>query len=360
MKSLHRKTAAFLALCLGISLALPGAPARGQDKLRVVTTLTTYADMAREIAGDLAEITPAADGRENVHHIQPKPSLVILVKRADMLVTTGLDLEMWLPSLLDKANNPKVASGAPGFVSVSNGIDLLDIPESLSRSEGESHKYGNHHIWTDPANGVIIARNILNGFKRVDPTNAATYQANFDAWVEKLMRAYVGDELVDLLGVELLADLDRTGELWEFIDTQSFQGAPLKDRLGGWLKQGLAMRDQQMICYHKQWSYFSRSFGVSCAVYVEPKPGIPPSPRHVAQVINDVRNMHIPVLLAVNYYDQDQIQMVAQRTRARAVVVPLSVEGAPGTGSFIDLMSYWVTQLSDAFQAVRANDGSNP
>lgn len=360
MKSIHKATTAFLALCLGISLVLPGGPARGQDKLQVVTTLTTYADMAREIAGDLAEITPAADGRENVHHIQPKPSLVILVKRADMLVTTGLDLEMWLPSLLDKANNPRVASGAPGFVSVSDGIDLLDIPESLSRSEGESHKYGNHHIWTEPSNGVTIARNILRGFKRVDPTNAATYQANFDAWVEKLMRAYVGDELVDLLGVELLVDLDRTGELWDFIDTQSFQETPLKDRLGGWLEQGLAMRDQQMICYHKQWSYFSRSFGVDCGVFVEPKPGIPPSPRHVAKVISDVRHMHIPVLLAVNYYDQDQIHMVAERTGARAVIVPLSVDGAPGTGSFIDLVDYWVNHLSEAFESVRANDSSTP
>lgn len=360
MNRMDRGKAISAALVLGLLLALPGEVLQGQEKLQVVTSLTTYADIAREIAGDRAEVTPVADGRENIHHVQPKPSLVLLVKRADMLVTTGLDLEMWLPSLLDKANNPKVASGAPGFVSVSNGIDLLDIPESLSRSEGDSHKFGNHHIWTEPANGVVIARNILNGFKRVDPAHAELYQANFDAWVEKLMRAYVGDELVDLLGVELLVDLDRTGELWDFIDTQSFQGTPLKERVGGWLEKGLAMRDQEMICYHKQWSYFSRSFGVNCAVFVEPKPGIPPSPRHVAQVINDVRDMHIPVLLAVNYYDQDQIQMVAHRTGATPVVVPMSVDGAPGTGSFIDLMDYWVTRLSDAFETVRANDGSNP
>lgn len=359
MNSMHRGITTWVTSFLALFLVLPGSLLTGQEKLNVVTSLTTYADIAREIAGDRAEVIPAADGRENVHHVQPKPSLVLLVKRADMLVTTGLDLEMWLPSLLDKANNPKVASGAPGFVSVSTGIDLLDIPESLSRSEGESHKFGNHHIWTNPTNGRIIARNILNGFKRVDPANAEFYQANFDAWVERLMRAYVGDELVELLGVELLVELDRTGELWDFIDTQSFQGAPLKDRLGGWLKQGQAMRDQEMICYHKQWSYFSRSFGVKCAVFVEPKPGIPPSARHVAQVISDVRDMHIPVLLAVNYYDQDQIEMVANRTGARAVMVPLSVDGAPGTGSFIDLMGYWVTRLSDAFASIRANDGSN-
>ncbi len=355
--AVHRTAAALLGILLVSLPFLSPEEARAQDKLQVVASMTTYAAIAREIGGDRAQVISIADGRENLHHVQPKPSLVLQVKRADMLITTGLDLEMWLPSLLDRANNPKVASGADGFVSASPGIDLLDIPESLSRSEGDSHKFGNHHIWTEPANAVVIARNILAGYKRVDPAGEAVYQANFDAWVERLMRAYVGDELVELLGVELLADLDRTGDLWDFVDTQDFQGAPLRDRLGGWLQAGLEMRDKQMICYHKQWSYFTRSFGVSCAIYVEPKPGIPPSPRHVARVINDVRDMNLPVLLAVNYYDQDQIEMVAQRTGAHAVIVPMSVDGAPDTATFIDLMSHWVNQLTQAFAAVSA-DGS--
>jgi len=340
--------------------AIPGNRAEAQEKLQVVASITTYADIARHIGGDLAEVISVSDGRENIHHVQPKPSLVLQVKRADMLVTTGLDLEMWLPALLDKANNPRVVSGAPGFVSVSSGIALLDIPESLSRSEGDSHKFGNHHIWTEPANGVVIARNILNGYKRVDPENQAVYQANFDAWVERLMQAYVGEDLVDLLGVELLLELDRTNELWDFISTQEFQGAPLMDRLGGWLQQAMPIRGQEMICYHKQWSYFTRSFGVGCAVYVEPKPGIPPSPKHVAKVIHDVREMNIPVLLAVNYYDQDQIQMVADRTGAVPVIVPMSVEGAPETDTFIDLVSLWVNRLTDAFAAVNASDSFSP
>lgn len=338
-----------VALSLGLILALPQSSLMGQDKLQVIATLTTYADLARNIGGDRAEVTAIADGRENIHHVQPKPSLVLLVKRADMLITTGLDLEMWVPSLLDKANNPQVSSGAPGFVSVSPGVDLLDVPEYLSRAEGDSHKFGNHHIWTEPANIVIIARNILAGFKRVDQEGTAYYQANFDNWLDRLMRAYAGGELVELLGIELLVEMDRTGELWDFIDTQSYQGVPLKDRLGGWLQQTLPIRDQEMICYHKQWSYFTRSFGVACAIYVEPKPGIPPSPRHVAKVINDARNLHIPVLVAVNYYNQDQIRMVANRTGAKAVILPMSVDGAPHTETFIDLMSLWVTQISEAF-----------
>ncbi len=338
-----------LTVTASLLLIASAKPVEAQDKLSVVASMTTYADVARQISGDLAEVVSISDGRENLHHVQPKPSLVLLVKRADMLITTGLDLEMWLPALMDKASNSAVASGAPGFVSASNGIELLDIPESLSRAEGDSHKFGNHHIWTNPANIVVIGRNILAGFKRVDSGHADAYQANFDAWVDSLFRAYVGADLVEMLGSDLLLDLDRTGELWDFVSTQEFQGAPLADRLGGWLAQTAPIRGRGMICYHKQWSYFTSSFGVSCAIYVEPKPGIPPSPKHVAKVIHDSQDMNIPVLLAVNYYDQDQIRMVAERTGAMPVIVPMSVEGAPNTGSFIDLMSNWVNQISSAF-----------
>ena len=138
-----------LTVAVSLLLVVSTSSLTAQDKLKVVASMTTYADIASRISGDLAEVISIADGRENLHHVQPKPSLVLHVKRADMLVTTGLDLEMWLPALMDKANNPAVASGAPGFVSVSNGIELLDVPESLSRSEGDTHKFGNHHIWTE-------------------------------------------------------------------------------------------------------------------------------------------------------------------------------------------------------------------
>lgn len=352
MRNSRSKANVALMVAVGLLMVLP-IGTRAQDRIKVVSSLTTYADIARAIGGELAEVVSIADGRENIHHVQPKPSFVLRVKRADMLITTGLDLEMWLPSLLDRANNPAVSSGQPGFVSVSPGVSMLDVPATLSRTEGDSHKFGNHHIWTEPANAVVIARNILAGFKRVDAANAAVYQANHDAWVEQLMRAYVGAELVDLLGLDLVLELDRTGELWDFLGTQEYQGAPLRDRLGGWLAKTAPIRGKEMICYHKQWSYFTRSFGVDCAVYVEPKPGIPPSPKHVAQVIRDVRDMNLPVLLAVNYYDQDQIRMVAERTGAAPVIVPMSVDGEPEADTFIDLVSLWVDRITDAFGSVQ-------
>ena len=334
---------------LTIAAAIVAQTVHAQDRLNVVTSLTTYADIVRQIAGDRAEVTAISEATENIHHVQPKPSLVMLAKRADMLVTTGLDLEMWLPALLDKANNNRIASGAPGFVAAAPGIELLDIPETLSRSEGDTHVFGNHHIWTEPGNAVIIGRNILAGLRRVDPDHAAEYEQNYEAWTDRLMRAYAGDEIVDLLTKEVVIDMDREGELWSFLTAQSYQGSPLIDRIGGWLGQTRSIRNAEMICYHKQWSYLTRAFGVSCVEYVEPRPGIPPTPRHVARVIRTIGDRDIPVLLAVNYYDRDQIETVATRTGATAVVIPMNVGGAPNTETFIDMISLWVDQLTAGF-----------
>lgn len=333
----------------GMALILPAFALHAQDKIKVISTLTTYADIVRQIGGDRVDVTPIADRDENPHHVQPKPSLVMLAKRADMIVTTGLDLEMWLPSLMDKANNPRIASGTPGFVAVSPGIELLDIPETLSRTEGESHIFGNHHIWTEPANGVIIGRNILAGLKRKDPAHSAEYDARYADWIDRLMKAYVGDELVEMLTADVLVDLDRDGELWSFLNSQEYQGSPLIERAGGWMRQTIPIRDQQMICYHKQWSYFTRTFGLSCAEYIEPRPGMAPTPRHVAEVIETIRDRNIPVLAAVTYYSQDQIAMVAERTGSTAAVVGLNVGAVPNTDTFIDLVSHWVDSFTAAF-----------
>jgi ABC-type Zn uptake system ZnuABC Zn-binding protein ZnuA len=274
---------------------------------------------------------------------------VLVVKRADMLVTTGLDLELWLPPLMDKASNRRIASGAPGFVAAAPGVELMEIPVTLSRSEGDSHVFGNHHIWIEPVNVITIGHNILSGLQRVDPANSEYYEQRYEAWKERVMVAHVGQELVDLLGADLLHDLDREGELWSFLSTQAYQGRPLADRVGGWLGQTRHLRDREMVCYHKAWSYITRSFGIRCAEYIEPKPGIPPTPRHVANVIATMNDRNIRVLLAASYYNRDQVEMVARRTNARLVMVPLNVGGAPNTDTFIDLMNLWIDELSAAF-----------
>ena len=156
-------------IALVLATTGPGRPQPAADPVKVVTSLTTYAAIAKEIVGDRGKVSSIAVGDENPHYVQPKPSFVPTLAQADLLGTTGLDLELWVPALLDKANNSKITDGSAGYVAAYQGLNLLDIPANLSRSQGDIHVYGNPHIWTDPLNAVLIARNILRGLKRVAP-----------------------------------------------------------------------------------------------------------------------------------------------------------------------------------------------
>jgi zinc/manganese transport system substrate-binding protein len=335
-----------IALLLSLH-GIAGAPPA--NPVKVVTSLTTYAAIAREIVGDRGQVNAIGSPYENPHYVQPKPSFAPLIASADLFVTTGLDLELWVPALLDKANNPKVTEGGPGYVAAYAGVSLLDVPASYSRTQGDIHVFGNPHIWTDPLNAVQIARNILTGLKRVAPDQADYFTAREQDFEQRIYGALYGDELVKLLGGEALANLDRQGKLFEFLDTHKYEGAPLSSRLGGWLKEGLGFRGKALVCYHKEWDYFSREFDVPCVDYIEPKPGIPPTPSHVQEVIEKMKQQKIQVLLSTSYYDRNQVQEVAARTGAKAVIVPGNAGGEPGTDSYIGLMSLWVQALQRAF-----------
>jgi ABC-type Zn uptake system ZnuABC Zn-binding protein ZnuA len=329
--------------------------ARGpvQDEPVIVTSLTTYAAIAREIVGERGEVSAIADGAENPHFVMPRPSLILQLRKADMFVVTGLDLELWVPVLIDRANNAEVRPGGRGYVRAVDGIALLDVPTSVSRAGGDIHVFGNPHIWTSPVNAVVIGRNILVGLKRISPENAQYYEARYEAWKEKVVRALAGEEIVDLLGADAVIKLARDNRLVGFLESESYQGRPLVDRLGGWLKQGAPFRGRRMVCYHKEWDYFGRVFDVACEAYVESKPGIPPAPRHVAELIGLMREQDIPVLFSTNYFDRKQVESVADRTGAAAVIVPSNTEGAPEIHTYIELVDLWVRELATAFEGER-------
>ena len=339
--------AAFVSTALLATGLAAGAPAPAP--IRIVTTLTTYASITREIVGDRATVTSIAEGDEDPHFVQPRPSFVPALRDADLFVTTGMDLELWVPALLDRANNGRIREGGVGYVPAFRGIRIMEIPTSLSRSEGDIHADGNPHIASDPINAIIIARNILAGLQRVDAANSAFYAGREKDFEQRILAATFGDDLLRILTPAALFDLSNSDRLIPFLQTTRYQGQPLWSRLGGWMKAGLPLRGRQMVCYHKEYSYFSRRFGVDCVEYIEPKPGIPPTPRHVQDVIALMRQQHIPVLLAANFYSHDQIREVAERTGAAAVVVPENTAGAPGVDSYFDLMNLWITQLVRGF-----------
>ena len=319
--------------------------------VKIVTSLTTYASIAREVAGNRATVTPIAQGDEDPHFVQPRPSFVPLLRNADLFVTTGMDLELWVPTLLDRAGNAKIRENGPGYVAAFKGITILEVPTSLSRAEGDIHVDGNPHIHTDPINAIIIARNILAGLNRVSPANTDYFTPREKDFELRILNATFGDELVKIVTPATLYELARSGKVMNFLRTTPYRGAPLMSRLGGWMKEAMPFRGKEMTCYHKEWAYFSNRYGVNCVEYIEAKPGIPPTPRHVQDVIAMMRDKKIPVLFASNYFDHDQIRDVAAKTNATAVIVPENTNGAPGVNTYFDLMNMWVTGLARGFAA---------
>lgn len=325
------------------------SPPAAPDPVRVVATLPLYAEVAAAVGGAEVESSSIADPAEDAHFVRPRPSFALQIRRADMFITTGLDLELWVPTLLDRAGNARVSEGGLGYVTAYNGVELLDIPASADRSAGDIHLFGNPHLFTDPLNVAQIARNITTGLKRVAPDRAAVFDAGLAAFIDGLHRRLFGNDLVDLLGGDTLEQLARQGRLFEFLRTQEYQDHPLIGRLGGWLAQGQAFRGRQMICYHKNWAYFENRFGVECADYVEAKPGIPPTPGHVAQLINRMRTEGIDIMFAANYFDRNKVETVAERSGARVVMVPMQPGGALGADDYFAVVDLWVGSLARAF-----------
>ena len=326
-------------------------PLAAGDKLQVVTTMPDYAWLASEIGGERVEVHSIAAGNQDVHFIRPRPSYSALMRRADLFVTTGLDLELWVPTLLDSAGNRRILEGSPGYVAAWPGVPLLDIPTMASRTEGDVHLYGNPHLQTSPLNMVAVCRNILAGLQRIDPGSSEYYRTNADAVTDLLYRRTFGGDLVDILGGETLSNLSRNGKLWTFLGAKEYprgSGRMLLDRLGGWLKKAEPLRGRKVIAYHKNWIYLGDLLGLDIRGYIEPKPGIPPTPRHVEEIMRLIRNEGIEVILAASYFDPVKPQSIAARTGASAVIVPMG-SGTAGIEGYEALVDFWIDSLLAGF-----------
>ncbi|MBN2137592.1 MAG: zinc ABC transporter substrate-binding protein [Sedimentisphaerales bacterium] len=323
--------------------------ADGSDKpLRVVTTMPDYAALARIIGGDYITVEAIVHPVQDPHHIRPKPSFVNMVMQADMVISTGLDLEMWLPTVVNKSGNRRVRSGEIGYVAVAQGMKLLEKPEVLSQSEGDVHIYGNPHIMCSPINARHVAGNIAVGLIKNIPQHKEFFQKNLEKLQDELDRHLFGDELVKLLGGKTLCQLTEEHKLMDLLKTKEFQGKPLIDKLGGWMKTMLPLRGQSVVVYHKNWSYLLDLFGMKEAATIESKPGIPPSPKHVTGLIEMMRDKNIKIIFAANYFDRQKIKTIADRTGAQAIIAPLFVGGAEGIDDYFKLVDCWVNSLTEA------------
>jgi zinc/manganese transport system substrate-binding protein len=317
-------------------------------RLNVVTTLPDYAYIAQRIGGGRISAHAIVRGNQDAHFIRPKPSFVNMVRNADVLVSTGLDLELWLPTVVNRSGNTRVRSGEVGYVAAAQGMTLLEKPNVLSRSEGGVHIYGNPHVNTSPINMRIAARNIAIGLEKNDPEGRDLYEKNLQALLDEIDTRIFGEELVRLLGGETLCKLTEKRTLLPFLEEREYGGTPLIEHLGGWMKRMMPLRGVRIVTYHKNWAYFEDLFGLEEAGTVEPKPGIPPSPKHVNDLVERMRTLNVTLILAANYFDEHKVRTVARRVDAEAVLVPLYVGGMEKVDDYFQLVDFWLEQLLDA------------
>jgi zinc/manganese transport system substrate-binding protein len=335
-------------VCTLLHTCLGPAAAAAEPSLHVVTTLPDYGVFARLIGGDRVTVSSIVRGDQDAHFIRPKPSFVTMVRNADVLIATGLDLEIWLNTVVDTSGNKHVRSGQPGYVAAAQGMTLLEKPTTISRSEGGVHIYGNPHVTCSPIQMKIAARNITTGLIKNDPEGKQYYQENLDRLLDQIDRRLFGDELVDMLGGDALCSLAEKGRLIPFLREKEFHGKPLTEYLGGWTKEMMPLYGTPIVTYHKNWVYFVTLFGLEEAGTIEPKPGIPPSPRHVNEIVQLMRSRDIGIILAANYFDEQKIRTVAERVGAEPVIVPLYAGGASGVNDYFQLVDYWIAQLLKA------------
>jgi zinc/manganese transport system substrate-binding protein len=344
------KTISVLNVAVIFAISVVTLTAQAEDrKLKVVTTNTAYQSIAETIGGDKVEVFHIVDGNQDPHIVRPKPSLAVLLKEADVYVTTGMDLEMWSPALVDMSGNPDIRSGQKGYVSASAGLKIIETPITVSRAEGDVHIYGNPHIHTSPLTGKVIAENICVGLKKNAPQHAAFFEQNLKRFIAEIDRRTFGDELVALLGGKVLTELAQSGRLIPFLEKKQYKGKSLIALLGGWMKEALPIRGRKIVAYHKTIGYFSQLFGIDIVDFLEPKPGIPPSPGHVATIIAEMQKQNIRVIWAENYFDTGVVKKVAEKVNAIPVIVALGPGGQAGMKTFFDQFDVWIRELKKAF-----------
>lgn len=335
-------------LAASVALALVGSlPAA--ERLRVVATVPNLGAIAHEIGGDRAEVTTIASGLQDAHFVEPKPSFIVRLRSADLLLVNGLDLEVgWVPPLTQGARNAKILPGGPGYIDCSRHVEVLEIPTgAVSRAEGDVHPFGNPHYLADPLNGEVVAYGIAEAFKAAAPADAAYFEGRRADFVHRLHVALFGSELVDLAGGPKLSRLTREGSLDAFLSGSMVDGKPLASRLGGWLGRLRPWSGTRLVTYHRDYTYFERRFGLRIVDFVEPKPGIQPSLKHIEELTQRIGRGDVKLLITRPYVEHRSTTQLAERTAVPQLTLPLEVGGAPEASDFISLFEHVVSSIAE-------------
>lgn len=265
--------------------------------VKVITTTEDLAFITKYIGKDFVEVESLAKGYENLHFVTIRPSFIVKLRNANMLVISGMGLDEWINPLIEKSSNKKIFNNSPGYVDASNGIKPLEVPsEKIDRSMGDIHPEGNPHYWLDPVNSKFMALNITKGLKKVDPDNANEYEKNYMQYLKTL-----------------------------------------SSKLNIWLKEAKSFQGKKIITYHSSWPYFAKRFNIIIANTIEPKPGIPPSAKHVNLLIKQIKQENISLIMTEPYFSNSVPQMISKKTGIKALIIPSSTKGIKDANDYFAL-----------------------
>jgi ABC-type Zn uptake system ZnuABC Zn-binding protein ZnuA len=291
---------------------LAASAARAEAKVKIVSTLDDFSSIATSVGGSLVEAESLARGYQDPHFVDAKPSFILKLSRADLLIVAGLELEIgYLPPLIDQSRNAKIHPGSQGYLDVSNGCDILQRPTAqVTRAMGDVHPYGNPHYWLDPENGRMIARAIAAKLSEIDPGNAAAYARG-------------------------LADFE----------------ARLTEKDKEWKAKLAPFARAKIVTFHNSWPNFAKHFNLDVAGNIEPKPGIPPTPSHTLEVINLIQADKIRAILVEPYFDMKTPKYIADKTGAAVLTFYPSVGGTEAIKDYFALFDVDVDMLAKALGA---------
>jgi len=304
----------YLAL-FTIAMLLAPVAARAQGKLNVMTTTEDLASIAREIGGDHITVEGIAKGYQDPHFVEAKPSFILKLQKADVLVVVGRELEIgWLPPLIQQSRNSKIQPGAAGYIDASLQASILEVPTGqVTRAMGDVHPLGNPHYWMDPENGKRIGKEIADKLSELRPSDKAFFQ-------QKL--------------TDFSTRLDAAEKRW--------------------LAQLAPYKGTKVVTYHRSFPNFAERFGLDIVGYVEPKPGIPPSPQHTLDLINDMKRQNVKIVLVEPYFDLKTPNAIGRDTGAQVLVMPPSVGGVKEITDYFTLFDYDIKMLVEAIKKTGA------
>ena len=303
-----------LALATLILLMLVFSPQCQAKKLNVVTSTTDMAALAEEVGGDKITVDSIARGYQDPHFVEAKPSFLLKLRNADLLILVGLQLEIgWLPPLITQSGNPRIQVGAPGYLDASQFAEILDIPTGqITRAMGDVHPLGNPHYWLDPDNGRRIARGIAQKLGEMDPTDSQYFQQRFQ-------------------------DFDRR----------------LTAAEKNWDAEMAAYHGRKVVTYHTSWSNFAKHFHLQVVGYIEPRPGIPPTPAHTLEIIQLMKRDSVKVVVVEPYFDLKTPNSIGSATGAKVIVLLPSVGGEKQVTDYFKLFNYDISLLTQTFNATQ-------